>query len=110
MSHVAPLPRLTAETDQLTIQSRGIFHLPPSLILCKSSDGTACPAWKTPLSTFVSQSGLNPCVYFAPGDSFAISGPNKVEAYNGFAKWLFFGGEGIIAENDPEEQEKMIKY
>ena len=23
---------------------------------------------------------------------------NKVEAYNGFAKWLFFGGEGIIAE------------
>ena len=22
----------------------------------------------------------------------------------------FFGGEGIIAENDPEEQEKMIKY
>ena len=35
---------------------------------------------------------------------------NKVEAYNGFAKWLFFGGEGIIAENDPQEQEKMIKY
>jgi len=35
---------------------------------------------------------------------------NKVEAYNGFAKWLFFGGEGIIAENDPEEQEKRIKY
>jgi TnpA family transposase len=35
---------------------------------------------------------------------------NRVEAYNGFAKWLFFGGEGIIAENDPEEQEKMIKY
>lgn len=28
---------------------------------------------------------------------------NKVEAYNGFAGWLFFGGEGIIAENDPEE-------
>lgn len=35
---------------------------------------------------------------------------NKVEAYNGFAQWLFFGGEGIIAENDPEEQEKIIKY
>lgn len=33
---------------------------------------------------------------------------NKVEAYNGFAGWLFFGGEGIIAENDPEEQEKII--
>lgn len=35
---------------------------------------------------------------------------NKVEAYNGFSKWFFFGGEGIIANNDPEEQEKMIKY
>ena len=35
---------------------------------------------------------------------------NKVEAYNGFAGWLFFGGESIIAENDPEEQEKIIKY
>ncbi|MGH9821978.1 MAG: Tn3 family transposase [Blastocatellia bacterium] len=35
---------------------------------------------------------------------------NKVESYNGFAGWLFFGGEGIIAENDPDEQEKIIKY
>jgi TnpA family transposase len=35
---------------------------------------------------------------------------NKVEAYNGFTKWFFFGGEGIIAENDPEEQEKRIRY
>jgi TnpA family transposase len=35
---------------------------------------------------------------------------NKVEAYNGFSKWLFFGCEGIITENDPIEQEKRIKY
>jgi TnpA family transposase len=35
---------------------------------------------------------------------------NKVESYNGFSQWIFFGGEGIIAENDPEEQEKIIKY
>lgn len=35
---------------------------------------------------------------------------NKVEAYNGFTKWVFFGGEGVITENDPEEQEKRIKY
>ena len=35
---------------------------------------------------------------------------NKVESYNGFSKWFCFGGEGIIANNDPEEQEKMIKY
>jgi hypothetical protein len=33
-----------------------------------------------------------------------------VEAYNGFAKWLFFGGDGLILESDPEEQEKRIKY
>jgi TnpA family transposase len=35
---------------------------------------------------------------------------NKVEAYNGFAKHFFFGGEGVIADNDPVEQEKAIKY
>ena len=35
---------------------------------------------------------------------------NKVESYNGFAQWIFFGGEGILAKNDPEEQEKLIKY
>lgn len=35
---------------------------------------------------------------------------NKAEAYNGFSKWLFFGGESVIADNDPEEQEKAIKY
>jgi TnpA family transposase len=35
---------------------------------------------------------------------------NTVEAYNWFAKWLCFGGEGIIQEVDPGEQEKRIKY
>lgn len=35
---------------------------------------------------------------------------NKVEAYNGFSAWLFFGKEGVITENDPLEQEKRIKY
>lgn len=35
---------------------------------------------------------------------------NKAEAYNGFSKWFFFGAEGVIADNDPEEQEKAIKY
>lgn len=35
---------------------------------------------------------------------------NKIEAYNGFAKFLFFGGEGVIGELDREEQEKCIKY
>ncbi len=35
---------------------------------------------------------------------------NKVEAYNGFAKYFFFGGEGVIADNDPVEQEKAVQY
>lgn len=35
---------------------------------------------------------------------------NKAEAYNGFSKWFFFAGEGIICENDLEEQSKIIKY
>ncbi|MBI3605555.1 MAG: Tn3 family transposase, partial [Nitrospirae bacterium] len=35
---------------------------------------------------------------------------NIVESYNGFSKWFFFGGEGVITENDPDEQEKRIKY
>lgn len=35
---------------------------------------------------------------------------NKVEAYHGFSKWFFFGGEGVIISNDPEQQEKTIKY
>ncbi|QVK18627.1 Tn3 family transposase [Mycoplasmatota bacterium] len=34
----------------------------------------------------------------------------KTEAYIGFSKWFFFGGEGIMCENDPEEQSKIIKY
>ncbi len=34
---------------------------------------------------------------------------NKVEAFHNFAKWLNFGGE-VLQENDPEEQEKLIKY
>jgi TnpA family transposase len=35
---------------------------------------------------------------------------NKVEAYHGFSKWFCFGGEGVTATNDPEQQEKTIKY
>ena len=35
---------------------------------------------------------------------------NKVEAYHRFAKWLFFGGEGLLLELHPDEQEKRLKY
>jgi TnpA family transposase len=35
---------------------------------------------------------------------------NKVESFNGFIKWIHFGGEGTLRENDPEEQDKLMKY
>lgn len=35
---------------------------------------------------------------------------NKSEEFNQFTKWLFFGGEGVIAENVRHEQRKIIKY
>jgi hypothetical protein len=34
---------------------------------------------------------------------------NKVESYHSFSKWLRFGGE-VIAENDPDEQQKYLRY
>jgi TnpA family transposase len=35
---------------------------------------------------------------------------NKSESFNGFLKWLFFGGKGIIMENRRDEQRKIVKY
>ena len=35
---------------------------------------------------------------------------NIVEGYHRFLDWLFFGKQGVITENDPEEQEKRLKY
>jgi TnpA family transposase len=35
---------------------------------------------------------------------------NKSELFNGFLRWVFFGGEGIITENRRDEQRKIIKY
>jgi TnpA family transposase len=35
---------------------------------------------------------------------------NKSEAFNQFTKWLFFGGEGVIGENDRDAQRKIVKY
>jgi TnpA family transposase len=35
---------------------------------------------------------------------------NKSEEFNQFIKWLFFGNQGIIAENIQHEQRKVVKY
>lgn len=34
---------------------------------------------------------------------------NTIEAHNRFAKWLFFGGD-VVAANDPYEQQKQLRY
>ena len=38
------------------------------------------------------------------------SATTKSEEFNQFIQWLFFGGEGIIAENVRHEQRKVVKY
>jgi TnpA family transposase len=35
---------------------------------------------------------------------------NIVEAWNGFVQWIAFGGEGVIRQNNREEQRKIIRY
>ncbi len=35
---------------------------------------------------------------------------NKSEEFNNFAKWSFFGNDGVIAENVRHEQCKIVKY
>ena len=35
---------------------------------------------------------------------------NKVESYNQFVAWCRFGNRGIIADNDPDEQERIVKF
>jgi TnpA family transposase len=35
---------------------------------------------------------------------------NTVETWNGFVQWVAFGGEGVIRQNDREEQRKIIRY
>lgn len=35
---------------------------------------------------------------------------NKVESFNRFSQWVGFGNRGVIADNDPVEQEKTMKF
>ncbi|MFD7020536.1 Tn3 family transposase [Streptomyces sp. NPDC059928] len=34
----------------------------------------------------------------------------KVESFNRFSQWIGFGNRGLIADNDPIEQEKAMKF
>jgi len=36
---------------------------------------------------------------------------NKAESYNGFSKWLLFGGDGVVVPDlEPEDREKRLKF
>jgi Tn3 transposase DDE domain len=35
---------------------------------------------------------------------------NIAEAWNGFVQWIAFGGDGVIRQNNREEQRKIIRY
>ena len=35
---------------------------------------------------------------------------DKAESCNNFAAWCRFGNNGVIADNDPDEQEKIVKF
>lgn len=35
---------------------------------------------------------------------------NKRESFNKFAQWVSFGGPGVLAENNRDEQRKLIKF
>ena len=35
---------------------------------------------------------------------------NKAESYHVSTQWLGFGNNGVLADNDPAEQEKLIKF
>jgi TnpA family transposase len=35
---------------------------------------------------------------------------NIAERYNQFCEWIRFAAGGLMAENDPEDQQKLIRY
>ncbi len=46
----------------------------------------------------------------APLRTRTTAATNKVESYNRFSSWCRFGNAGVIADNAPEEQEKIVKF
>ncbi len=46
----------------------------------------------------------------APPRRRVTAATNKVESFNRFSQWVGFGNQGVIADNDPVEQEKAMKF
>lgn len=68
------------------------------------------------LATGIGASTLpgDPAVTPVRGQVVRVRAPSvreyKVEFYNRFSSWCRFGNHGVIADNDPEEQEKIVKF
>ncbi|WP_405634012.1 transposase [Streptomyces sp. NBC_01178] len=61
--------------------------------------------------------GIQPGAYdpkldvdFTPLRRRVTAATNKVESFNRFSQWIGFGDCGVIADNDPIEQEKTMKF
>jgi len=35
---------------------------------------------------------------------------SKLESFHAFSAWLSFGGDGVLTDRDPDDQEKRLKY
>ncbi|MGP3927807.1 Tn3 family transposase [Streptomyces sp. 8N616] len=46
----------------------------------------------------------------APMRQRVTAATNKVESFNRFSQWVGSGNQGVIADNDPVEQEKAMKF
>ncbi|WP_268250463.1 Tn3 family transposase [Streptomyces atratus] len=46
----------------------------------------------------------------APLHRRVTAATNKVESFNRFSQWVGFGSRGVIADNNPIEQEKAMKF
>lgn len=46
----------------------------------------------------------------APLRRRVMAATNKVESFNRFSQWVGFGNQGVLADNDPIEQEKAMKF
>ncbi|MFE0379179.1 Tn3 family transposase [Streptomyces inhibens] len=49
-------------------------------------------------------------LFDAPLRRRVTAATNKVESFNRFSQWIGFGNRGVIADNDPIEQEKAMKF
>ncbi|MGW2613036.1 Tn3 family transposase [Streptomyces mirabilis] len=50
------------------------------------------------------------CYLSDPALRRRVTAANKTESFNRFSQWIGFGNRGVIADNDPVEQVKAMKF